>query len=219
MTSASIRLRSLAFVVTVSVAAALAVTAIVGRTASAANPQPPPVTPNAAQPSITANASLKNSLGVLARPGASADLLPPADSVPMFEISRYGITPASARKVGPHAWLVPGSSGACLMEDYGDKGGGGGCGPTASVMAGKLAGTTTFSKPARTFHVSAVIPDGATSIKVHVAGGGQADATTSTNFVGMTVQDDPSSLSYTGADGSTHQVPLASDHANAGPGG
>jgi len=219
VTSASTRLRSLAFVVAVSVAAALVVAAIVGRTASAENPQPP-VTPTAAQPSITANASLKNSLGVLARPGASTDLLPPSLShIPPFFVSRYGITAASARKVGPHAWLIPGSSGACLMEDYGDKGAGGGCGPTASVLAGKLAGVTTFSKPASTFHVSAVIPDGATSIKVHVAGGGIVDATTSTNFVGMTVQDDPSSLSYTGADGSAHQVPLASDHSNAGPDG
>ncbi len=218
MTSASTRLRSLAFVVAVSVAASLVVAAIGGRTASAENPQPP-VTPNA-QPSITSNASLKNSLGVLARPGAPTDLLPPSlTPIPSLMISQYGITPASARKVGPHAWLIPGSSGVCLTEDYGNKGGGGGCGSTASVLAGEFAGVTTFSKPASTFHVSAVIPDGATSIKVHVAGGGIVDATASTNFVGMTVQDDPSSLSYTGADGSTHQVPLASDHSNAGPDG
>jgi hypothetical protein len=218
VTSASTRLRFLAFVVAVSVAAALVVAAIGGRTASAENPQPP-VTPNV-QPSITANASLKNSLGVLARPGASTDLLPPSLShISPFFVSRYGITPDSARKVGPHAWLIPGSSGACLMEDYGDEGIAGGCGDTASVLADGLAGTTTFSKPARTVQVSAVIPDGATSVKVHVAGGGIADATASTNFVGMTVQGDPSSLSYTGADGSTHEVPLGGGHSNASPGG
>ncbi|HEU0316032.1 MAG TPA: hypothetical protein VFR49_01815, partial [Solirubrobacteraceae bacterium] len=78
--------------------------------------------------------------------------------------SRFGVNPALTRLAGKPGgapvWLVPGSSGACLL----DASGGGGCGPTAGSKGIARQGIYLVRVPVNGDPPTArgILPDGAT---------------------------------------------------------
>jgi len=97
-------------------------------------------------------------------------------------------------------WLVPGSTGACLVDLEGPQGAGSGCNSASAVDAGDLWTLDTIpyrAGGARTKVLLGGVPDGNSSVTVSWAGGGSTVVPVTDNVYSVPIGSHPGWKSVT----------------------
>jgi hypothetical protein len=153
----------------------LASALLVGGAAIAATIQTPPPSntpPGAGEPrAVLPDASAQTALGILQRPAASTDGIPPTDRVGFSGHS--GANPDLARKAnglnGSSAWVVPGRGSICLIADSTITTlTSAGCNPDSSALAGELMLQSTATELPGVDYVAGLVPDGVKQVALEL---------------------------------------------------
>lgn len=154
--------------------------------------------------------AMAGDLAVLRGIRSAGDAMSPAaaGTIGPGAVDRFGANPGLSRKgterSGETAFVVPGSTGLCLVVQQGQQGGGAGCAPAADAVAGNLLISVSDQAPDQPVHVvvAGLVPDGADSVTLTtVDGDAKRSAVSSNTFLFELDGQVPDRVSWNGPDG------------------
>ena len=159
--------------------------------------------------------ALLSSFELLRRAQIASDVIPASIPVVLSEAS--GANLGLARRVtgeqGEEAWIIPGNGSACILAQLSRDGiGGAVCTTSAAARAGQLNVQSASAQLPGAELVAGLVPDGVSSVTMHLAGGATVTAAVHEDVYVALIQGAVTSMDASGP-GGTLAIPAMSASA------